>query len=289
GLQPKVINDTAVPSPDRTMAKLFSPDIEAVFVWNGCKSQRGRLRAELRAAGVSVLTMEHGFFDDRRKRVQIDHQGFSRMSSWCRPEVFKAKPEGGSDRLSVMAGGGPAIQGPRQAGYILVILQVPNDSQLSDSEIQAPGPLVRAVEASAPEGVEIRVRAHPVQPWNCGTNGRARMTKDKSLEEDIAGARFCITINSTAGVKALYLGCPVLCLGPAMYTVAGVAKQTSIAVMPEAIREMLAGWAPKSHQAFYFLCHLANHQWTLGELAQGDCLKALLEVAERCSPSKTQP
>lgn len=279
GLQPNVINDRAVPASERTMAKLFSPDIEAVWIWNAWKGARKKLRLELQAAGKIVMTMEHAFFDRRRERVQVDHEGFSQMASWCRAEVFDA-PAAGHDRLYMMADGGPAAQEPRREGYILVILQVPNDGQLFDSEIQTPGPLVRAVEASVPEGVEIRVRAHPVCPWNCGTNGRARMAEGKTLEEDIAGARFVVTINSTAGVKTILLGCPLLCLGPAMYATAGVAFETSIADLAENISVMLHGWSPRTDKATNFLRHLANHQWTFAELAQGDVLKELLEVAD---------
>ncbi|GAG09572.1 unnamed protein product, partial [marine sediment metagenome] len=270
GLEPNILNDRAVLASERTMANLFSPEVECVWMWNAWKGARKKLRLELQAAGVTVMTMEHAFFDRRRERVQIDHQGFSQMASWCRPEVFKTVPTGGADRLCMMADGSPAVQASRQSGYILVILQVPNDGQLFDSEIQTPGPLVRTVEASAPEGVEIRVRAHPVQPWNCGTNRRARMSEDKTLDEDIAGARFCLTINSTAGVKAIGMGCPVLCLGPAMYATAGVAMQTSVADMPQAIQKMLDGWCPIPAGAVNFLCHLACHQWTFAELAKGE-------------------
>lgn len=279
GLEPNILNDTAVPASDRTMAKLFSPDIEAVWMWNAWKGARKKLRLELQAAGKIVMTMEHAFFDRRRERVQIDHGGFSQMASWCRTEVFDA-PASGHDRLRMMAGRAPQAQVARREGYILVILQVPNDGQLADSEIQTPGPLVRAVEASAPEGVDIRVRAHPVCPWSCRTNRRARMSEGKTLEEDIAGARFVVTINSTAGVKTILMGCPLLCLGPAMYATAGVAFETSIADLAEAISVMLSGWSPRTDKATNFLRHLANHQWTFAELAQGDVLKELLEVAD---------
>lgn len=173
----------------------------------------------------------------------------------------------------------PLKSAKTRRGYILVLLQVPGDSQLRDSEIDSPAPLVRAVEAAAPAGCDIRVRPHPLHDWTSEANGRAR-TMGGSLREAVEGAAFCVTINSTAGIESLALGCPVLCLGPALYATAGVALQTSLADMPAAMAKMAEGWRPTTKAVHNFLYHLAWRQWTFDEIAEGTVLRRLLEAVQ---------
>ena len=173
----------------------------------------------------------------------------------------------------------PLKSAKTRRGYILVLLQVPGDSQLRDSEIDSPGPLVRAVEAAAPASWHIRVRQHPLHDWTCDPEGRVR-TMGGSLREAVEGAAFCVTINSTAGIESLALGCPVVCLGPALYATAGVALQTSLADMPATIAKMAAGWRPTTKAVHNFLYHLACRQWTFNEIAGGTVLRRLLGAIE---------
>ena len=88
-----------------------------------------------------------------------------------------------------------------------------------------------------------------------------------------------MTINSNAGNEALAAGCRVLCLGPALYAMAGVARQTTVADMPTALRDMLAGWAPESAAVRNYLRWLACRQWSRAELADGDALGPILALA----------
>ena len=171
----------------------------------------------------------------------------------------------------------PLKSAKTRKGYILVLLQVPGDSQMRDSEIASPGPLVRAVEAAAGAGCDIRIRPHPLHEWGFEAGSRAR-TMGGPLKEAVDGAAFCVTINSTAGVESLALGCPVLCLGPALYATAGVALQTSIVDMPAATVKMAAGWRPTTKAVHNFLYHLACRQWTFDEIAEGTVLRRLLEA-----------
>ncbi|KPK79013.1 MAG: hypothetical protein AMJ81_13950 [Phycisphaerae bacterium SM23_33] len=253
---------------------------DAAFLWNGIHGPWAEPRRHLAEAGKPVFIMERGFFD-RGNYTQIDHAGFNHTASWA-CELTRPAPEGGWERFLRLC---PGFSGRghfrglnRRPGYVLVLLQVPADAQLQEAELHHPGPLVQAVEAAAPNSLEIRVRAHPLSLWECGTLGRAQMI-DGTLEQAIAAAKFCVTINSNAGNEALARGCPVLCLGPALYAAAGAARRTTLAELWRAIAEMEAGWQPEQTIARNYLAWLAARQWSRDELAAAWPLEAVLKRA----------
>ncbi len=266
---------------------LLTEPVETVFLWNAAKGRSGEYARRFRGQGAVVFVMEHGWFD-RRRHVQIDHKSFAHAASWATREHFDSPaPDEGRMRFRRAFGRlpKPLKSAKTRRGYILVLLQVPGDSQLRDSEIDSPDPLVRAVEAAARVGCDIRVRPHPLHDWTptgpraCEANGRTP-TMGGPLREAVEGAAFCVTINSTAGIEALALGCPVLCLGPALYATAGVTLQTSLADMPAAMAKMAAGWRPTTKAVHNFLYHLACRQWTFDEIAGGTVLGGLLGTVQ---------
>jgi len=248
---------------------------DAVFVWNGVHGVAGRLRAPLAELGVTVFVMEWGWFD-RFAHVQIDHAGFNHTASWS-GAGWGDCPADGPERFRRAWGATPEPFRSRE-GYCLVLLQVPGDAQLAEAEIRRPGTLVEAVEAHAPPGLDIHVRAHPLHPWSCGSGRRVRMT-DAPLGEGVAKAKFCVTINSNAGNEALAWGCPVLCVGPALYAAAGVARRTTVARMGQELVRMASGWRPEDAAVRNYLYRLACRQWSAEELAQGAPLRKVLADA----------
>jgi hypothetical protein len=246
-----------------------------VFVWNGAKFGWAEMAKRCRAERTPTLIMERGIFA-RMRYTQIDHVGFNHTASWAGRVDGTAPPEGPSRQMETF---GPCKSlAKRHSGYLLVLLQMPGDAQLADSELHHPGPFVEAVQDAAPPDLDIRVRAHPHCPWSCGTSGRARMI-DGDLADAIAGARFCLTINSNAGNEALGMGCPVLCLGPALYSLAGVAMPTSLANLAVGIRWMLDVPGQNAGRTTAYLEWLACRQWSNAELAQGDVLRGLIDAA----------
>ncbi|MCE5325317.1 MAG: hypothetical protein LLG01_02770 [Planctomycetaceae bacterium] len=253
--------------------KLFHRPVEAVFLWNGRKGGVGQCAQRLLQEGVTVFTMERGWFD-RMNYVQIDRAGFSHRASWATAEFFaRPCPPQGRQRFLKAWGQEPKAIRSRKGG-IVVLAQVTGDAQLYDSEIDAPEPLIAAVENAAPKSCAIRVRPHPLQPL-AGRWRRAKLQQG-TLAQALAKAAFCVTINSTAGVESLALGCPVLCLGPAVYAAAGVARQTSLAKLRAGVAEMIGGWCPPQSAVENFLFHLACRQWSREELIDGSCLDCLL-------------
>ena len=249
---------------------------DAALIWNGVHGRRRRIVGELRERGVPVLIMERGFFD-RFRYTQIDHAGFAHTASWA-ASLDGPPPPAGAARFARAWGGPLARTEARKTGYILVLAQVPGDAQLADSEIRHPGPLMQAVEDAAPGGARIRVRPHPRSTWRPDTQDRARVI-DGSLEDAVAGSRFMVTINSNAGNEAIAWGCPVMCLGPALYGMAGAALTTGLAGLRGAIETMLDGWRPDDRLSRDYLYHLACRQWSREELRDGEVLSGLLSAA----------
>jgi len=61
-----------------------------------------------------------------------------------------------------------------------------------------------------------------------GISGRIDFFDGGNLDDMIDGAQGMITVNSTAGIRALQLGCPVMILGDAIYDVAGMTDQGAL-------------------------------------------------------------
>jgi len=259
---------------------IFSTLPDVAFIWNGVHGRRGPIAGKLRKCGVPVMVMERGFLD-RLNHTQIDHAGFNHTASWA-VDIAGPAPVDGVARFArlIETIGPPRPASPRSSGHILILGQVPGDAQLCDSEIHHAENLVRLVENAAGADVELRFRPHPLDTWRT-CRGERTTTLDGELGDAIDAARFAITINSNSANDALLRGCPVLCLGPALYGIAGVAIQTSLAGLQRNIELMLDGWRPDSRRVGSYLHWLAARQWTIDELsdAGGGVLARLLSAA----------
>jgi hypothetical protein len=98
----------------------------------------------------------------------------------------------------------------------------------------------------------------------------------RDLQEDIAGARFCVAINSTALVDATLAGCPCMAFGPSVGINAGVYHPASPATVERDILEMLGGWTPCDDDVDRYLRWLTAVQYSNDELADGTALSAVL-------------
>jgi hypothetical protein len=247
---------------------VFSRLPDVAFVWNAGKGLQGAVAEGLRREGVPVVVMERGFFR-RMDYCQLDPEGFGHRASWRTCLTGPAPPEGRS-RFFRVWGSRPCAQRKR-GGYVLVLCQVPGDAQLADSELHHPDTLVAAAVEAAWPGCEIRVRPHPLSSYRSG------LEVEGTLAEAVAGAAFCLTINSNSANEAIAWGCPVVSLGPALYAMAGAALRTSLRELPAALGLMRCGWHADDGHVGNYLYWLACRQYSNAELAEGSVLRRLLE------------
>jgi capsular polysaccharide export protein len=93
----------------------------------------------------------------------------------------------------------------------------------------------------APRDCHLLIKTHPWDPgldnWksriekrarNAAISGRVHYVEGGSLDEMIAAARGLVTVNSTSGLRALQLNCPVKVLGGAIYDIKGLTAQISL-------------------------------------------------------------
>jgi len=257
-----------VVSPGRWPIASFSPDL--TIVWNGQKGRMAELTGRFRANGSKTLILERGFFD-RMNYSQMDMEGFNHRASWAK-NIGGPAPVSGVRRFKDIeqAVGRRERVSARKKGYILVLGQTGGDAQLCDSELCHPAGLLDAVMNATDQ--KIVFRPHPDNGWR----PEYIESMEGPLSTAIEGARFCITINSNAGNDALWAGVPVLCFGPALCEMAGVAMGTSAARLPHDIKFMLDGWAPDEKRVLSYLHWLCARQWNADEIASGNPLRQIL-------------
>ncbi len=252
---------------------LFSPAVDVIFLWNG-RRHPAAMMAGMEAAGVPAIRMELGFFN-RHNYTQLDHVGFNHMASWA--DDWAIGPESAAAGRLWKVWPRDLVPVIARPGRVVVLGQVAGDTQLLESETADSAVLFRAVCQAVGDRADVVYRPHPTtrrQP----TVDAAHHTSG-TLEEDVAGAAFVVTINSNSGNEALAMGCPVLCLGPALYERAGVARKATIGNMQEGVTAMLDGRAPDPVRVMRYLYRLAARQWSQEELANGNVLVPLLKEA----------
>ena len=262
------------------------------FIWNGIRETERKIVNALRQFGSKIFFVEHGFFD-RNHYVQVDHKGTQHRAAWAK-RLTEPAPACGAERLARFYPDGIKPMRAKRDGYILVLGQVPNDSQLWDSAIQTPEAIQAITRASLARDIPVYFRPHPkrasvrtqqqilpvLNPAGKAEAAAYETTKHGAgLEAALAGARFVITINSTAGNEALAAGVPVLAFGPALYTAGGVAKQTSRKTFKDDLRAMLEGWMPEQSAVDNYMNWLAARQYNAEDLADGDVVAEILEAS----------
>ena len=253
-----------------------TPDLtraDMMVQWNGRKGAFLGWTQEARRHNLPILHVEHGFFD-RRAYTQVDTQGILHWASWAK-DFDRPSPVDGARRLAEVWPTPLRLFGKRN-GYVLVIGQVSGDSQMDDCEIKLSTPLEKMVARSV-NGTRAVFRAHPRMRMRVGKY--LPTCEAASLEEAVDGAKFAVMINSNSGNECLALGCPVMCIGPALYANAGVALQTSSSNFQRSLQQMLDGWRPDAERVQNYLEWLACRQWNQTEFREGDVLARLVREA----------
>ena len=112
----------------------------------------------------------------------------------------------------------------------------------------------------------------------CGTWNDDDKDHNK-VREMFDGAKFVITINSTAINEALMAGVPVLAFGPHLSLINGAAKKASTATLKQDIQAMLDGWMPCQHKVINYLAWIAGEQVSISGSA--DEIKSRLGIGRQ--------
>jgi len=264
---------------------------EVAVTWNGMRAGAAQFIEDVGRFGVTTIRLEHGFFG-RKRYSQADHEGILHWASW-RHDLRGPAPAEGAEKLAQFYPQGLTPM-QRRRGYILVVGQVTNDTQMFESSIQGPVPLQRLIY-NATKGLtraQVYFRPHPGErgmprqqllkllPQAEDARGEYVRTKHGlGLAEALEGAAFVLTINSNAINEALALGVPCLAFGPHLGIEAGVVRQTTAAMLAADIDAMLDGWVPNPEAVENYLRWLACRQWAPEEFAQPDVMRQLVEAA----------
>jgi len=270
---------------------VLTADVAAV--WNGRNSTAAHAAGLIRKHRIPCLWAEHGFYQ-RSRSVQIDHAGFLHEASWSNAEHLNADPPAWAwPKLHRLAGD---IRRPQAIGdgHVLILGQVPGDTQMDNSEIRDPVALQRLLaDPLKRAGVPAYFRPHPQMdhherdilfPLWGGVNGQERdeyaaNKHGRGLDEALEGCRFVIAVNSNALNEALIAGVPAMAFGPSIGLAAGVFRRATPQTIDADLHDMLCGWAPPYRESCNYLAHLAARQWDVAELDDGRVLAGLLEAA----------
>ncbi len=208
--------------------------------------------AAQKAAGGEVCVLERGYLGDRVAWTSVAFGGglngrgvfrgpFADGTRFARHFAHLARPW------------------RRQAGYALLIGQVPGDASLAGVDIN--GWYIRTASEIRAAGQDARFRPHPVaveRGWRRVIPGAP--TLDGDLGTALAGAACVVAWNSNTAVESVLAGVPTVTMdeGSMAWPVTG----HSIGEMATPDR---AAWAHR----------LAWCQWTLDELRSGECWAAV--------------
>ena len=127
--------------------------------------------------------------------------------------------------------------------YFVFPLQLEHDFQIVAyspfNDLEEPlQQMIRSFARHADNSARLLVKVHPWDPafknWRklidrwaeqAGVGGRVDYYDGGNLDEMIRGSAGMITVNSTSGLRALQLGCPVMTLGKAIFDVPGLTYQ----------------------------------------------------------------
>lgn len=243
---------------------------ELIVVWNGYRSEFSGTIEKAAIEGIPVMRMEHGFYD-RNKHFQVDDKGILHWSSWT-GQLQSPAPAGAKERFEKVWPAGIKPIRYKRDGYILVLGQVTDDTQMWESEIRSGMQLDHAVyNATSDLGMQIYFRPHPKDAKAyLGRRKYLPTSNHSSLQEAAAGAKFVIAINSNSCVECLAMGVPVMAFGPATFLQAGVAKKTSMQTLR---KDIIEAWKkmelPEQEKINNYLYTLAAKQYSLDELREG--------------------
>jgi len=209
----------------------------------------------MESLGARLLLMERGFFPDRMKWTAL---------SWDRLNNRGKLPEC-QDQGQRLESNWPGILKPwKEDGcYALICGQLPGDAALNGLNLKEWAQGVTNILVKQ-QGKRVRFRPHPWASDKEVCPVGAELSVDAPLEQDLAGAEFCVTFNSNSGVDAVLAGVPTVTLD---------AGATPWPVASHSLNDFLV-----RPDRYYWVNKLAWCQWKLSEIENGTAWETLRTV-----------
>jgi hypothetical protein len=248
--------------PEAVRTELTRQKISLAFTC-GMRDREAPVRGLLEGLEIPFLITDLGYF--KRARGPRDGTGYNQLSlahlCWVPPDPC---PGDRFDELKM------AVAEPREprTGRVLLLGQVPGDTQHWLNVEQLSAWLANRAEYYRARGLRVRFRAHPAAP-SVALHGLVenRPPDRYVLTDELQEVDLAVTYNSTAGLEAIMAGLPVECMPCAHY--AAVADY---------------GRSVGRGQVLDYFHRLAYAQWTIAELSDGTALRYMDRFAHFLPP-----
>lgn len=216
-----------------------------------------QLMKSIKDSGVGLLICERGYLPDRMVFTSLGFGGLNNRAK------FPACADNG-ERFNRLW---PGLIKPWRTGgeYVLICGQVPGDAALYNVNFDDWAQKVSYQLREKQE--QVVFRPHPFlvrngRPWKSPIG--AKQSKVNTLQQDLAGAKLCVTYNSNSGVESVLFGVPTVTMdeGAMAWDV------TSHSIEEEPVRPEREAWAHR----------LSWCNWTLAEIASGEAWEQLRTV-----------
>ncbi len=233
-------------------------DVTADFhvTW-GAEHKRPRIFEWSAENNLPVLVMERAYLPDRLEYTSMGWNGLNNRATFpeCRDDGARFRSHW------------PNLLKPwrtiGERGYVLICGQVPGDASVKNVNLAEWAQTVVDIAWD-----DLLFRPHPVLIERKATIRRPKGVKistAETLEEDLAGAKLCVTYNSNSGVEAVLAGVPT------------VAFDEGSMAWPMACHGALNALRPNRDEWAH---NLAFSQWTLDEIANGTAWYFVKDVQE---------
>jgi len=258
----------AVRTPDALTPQCFEPDLDFIIV-PGMRYAYGNAVRIYGERGVPAVVLDLGYFRraDPETLESEDHYwqlGLNGLN-WL---PSRQTPPDRFDRLLITVTGPQRRTGLKRGDPVILFGQLPGDAAhgLDEAGVTAwANETVATLRALTDAPVLWRPHPYAVMP-NSSNRADPAPRHEGSLARALREASAVVTINSTAGLKALVRGVPVFCRPDAFYAYLANTDLAAIA----------SPYMPDAQTLRLFLDRLAYAQWTMPEMRDGTASRHIL-------------
>lgn len=166
-------------------------DFDALCFWGWRKGER------YRRTGANVLVMERAYLADRFRWISLGWNGLNGRATWPQIDIASRWEQHFAHLMQPWR--------LKPDGYALILGQVPTDTAVMRMNYLG-WAAHTAEQLRGRYGHHVRFRAHPRALY--AVPGNVLDVSATTLEKDLEGARFTVSMNSNSGVDSVLAGVP---------------------------------------------------------------------------------